>query len=358
MPFSYSPTFRARQRCVTWVDIHNFKSLSSSFVFYKCLQLSPGPAMQTCAQALAPSNPFSNVSELLKNNHPSSHFKSLFDNVFTDAVIRLFDSLPLLAGDSFKASLRSLRTVGLKTATTIKKHISSVPKFSSSVNCATRRRSHVIFSQINSKDITFCFKGHILKIKNDFKKTPLLLSDQFPLFDLASDQVFSLMLAYLIGTLYSFVHCEKGEGVFLKRKGACTVSDTRCLFKNNLRNFLVLFYSKSLVTCAYLANGITHHLRTKLRQSFSNFRITQVMQGDLIPTSVFLSKSSYYITPLSKRRLCGTKVFNLVFVKCKIETNNSLHGKHEEKNFISKQLKKEQHFLPSLKKGVSALSIG
>ena len=130
------------------------------------------------------------------------------------------------------------------------------------------------------------------------------------------------------------------------------------LFECNLRYFLVLFDFENFITGANLSNGVTNHLRTKMRSQNSNLGITQIVQSNLIPTPIFSSMGCDGITSLRKAFLYLQKRFGLPFGKDKFQRNCSLHGMYSRKNFTFKQLKTEQRFLlPSLKEGVSAPSI-
>jgi len=355
MPRAERITFGASLRRISWVNVFNRNPFCFSFVLYKLLKLMPSPSVQPGSHSLVSFDSFSDVGQVLQNYNFSSRFNSFHNNLFANNVICFFNMPSFSSGDSLQTAFSRARAVGLKFCTSCKKHISFVPKFSTSVNSSVRRCGEVVFTHIYGKYFPFFFNFNIWKVENKIKKPYFPFSDKFSFFNRSTFKILSLKISRDKFTFNAPCDRVKRKNTVFNGVRSFVVVHRSCIFKLYGRNILRLFNLKNLIRRTNFFNSIANHLRPKRWDIFSNMVIAKVMQCHPIPAPILNNKRNCLITCLSKYLLRFKQSVRLFLRQVEFKCYRSFHiGKSNTKQELKQQ--KERGFLPHLKVGVSTSS--
>src|SRR3972149_11702873 len=349
MPRTKTTTFRASLGSVRRVNVYNSYSFRLSFIFNKLLKLIKRPTIQSRANAPFALDSFSYIGQVFKHNNIGFKPNRLFNYFFANNVIRFFNVSSFSAGDSLQAAFSRRRTIGLKFFSSCKKLISFVSKLSTSIDRAVRRCGKIVFANVNSYNFPFFFKSNIGDIQYDIKKPPFSFSNKFSLFNSSLFKICSLKFPKFKSTFHTSFKRKQRKNICFEGKRSLVVMDASGFLKRNYRDVLRFFDFKNFVSRTNFFNRVTNHLRAKRRDFFPNFVITQVMQSNTIPTSVFRCKGSSFIARFCKLYLRFKQSVRLFFNQNKFKCYSSFHIGNIKAIKELKQQKKGRSFLPTAK---------
>nr|WP_320410933.1 hypothetical protein [Candidatus Hakubella thermalkaliphila] len=321
------------------VDIGYSQPGSLGLVLDKALQLGPCPSVQTGTHALTCPDSPADIGEVFHHNRAGTVPECFRDNGLADFMVDLFHVPLLLARDFPQQLLCRLRTVGLKATTKRKVPVPVMAQLTSFKNFTAGGSRHIVFAQINAESEVAPGGRPIRKLKNEIEKPLATPKNQLRFFGGTLLKIGFLKRSGLHLNFGPSSKSVKRNYLILDAVSALIKMDTPIRLERNYRNFFSLLGFQGPIGITHSFDAITNHLRAKLRL-LSDRVISQVMQSNLIPTTMFDSKRHNGIAGMGKRLLQAEKCLTLLFGGKQFDRYGTLHvGQYTVYQIASQQQK-------------------
>lgn len=309
--FSNFPAGTTRLRRVSGVDITHAQANPLRFVGDKVLQLTKGPSVQPRPDPLSGLDVGADVGQVFHTDFAGSDSSRFRNDGFAGLVVYVFD-MPLFApGDNLKFALCSAATVGLETPAIGKVFVAVVPQFSAAPDLSRTGCREIIFTNINPANAAASFWRGIGKIEDKIEVPNALADYQLCFLGRAARKQVALMFAANEWNLGAAGQGEQREHIGFDRVGAFVKVDRRRP-EGDRRYRLVLRNPvnslERLIGVRNTVNRLADHLAAKRWELVSDAVVGQVVQGNTVPTPMFLGDRGDGVTcrsvSIRKRRQC------------------------------------------------------
>lgn len=292
-PFSDFPAYRACLTRVGGVDVNHAQASGFGLVGDEALQLPESPAMQSSPDSLSGLDVGADVGQVFHADFACAGAQSFRNDGFAGFVVNRFDMPLFTPGDSLEFAFSCAATVGLETTAMGKVDVAVVPQFSASPDLAGAGYSEVILTHVKPKNATIRNGSGIRKIEDEIEVPDAIADDELGFFGNAGRKQVALVLAADERNLDAPGQGKQRKHATLDRVGALVEVD-RCRAESNRRNKLVLGDAfvglERLVGIGNPVNSLTHHLAAERGKLFADDVVTQMVQGDTVPATMFLDE--------------------------------------------------------------------
>src|SRR5438876_906933 len=308
-PCTQLPAGRTGLAGVGRIDVHDGDPNGTGLVLDEALQLPERPAVEPCAHAPAGPKAIADVRKVLHYDRGGPNASGFLENRLARFVIDVFDTPPLLAGDLPESLSRTLAVVGLEATTQGQMLITPMAQCLSAPDPARAGGGESIFPNIHTHHGAGCHPLAVGRLDGEIEKPFASTKYQFRLLRQAARQDLALVIPEDHRHPHASLQRVERERLALERIGAVVEMDAGAVKGQGWDRRVLGDASQGSLRAIRLAHredGVAHHLRAQ-RGLLPQGSVTELMQGDPIPTARGLHERYELIAGIRVRRLQRTQ---------------------------------------------------
>src|SRR2546421_5994490 len=308
-PCAQLPAGRTGLTRVGRIDIHDGDPRGTGLVLDEALQLPECPAVQSCAQAPTCLQAIADMREVLHHDRGRTNASGFLNNVFAGFVIDVVNTPPFLAGDLPESLPRTLAAVGLEATTQGQMLITPMAQCLSAPDPARAGGGESIFPDIHAHHEAGRHPFAVDRLDDEIEKPVPSAKHQFRFLRQAARQDLALVIPEDQRHPHAPLQGVERDRLALERIGAVVEMDAGAAKAQGWNRRVLGDASQSSLRAIRLAHredGVARHLRAQ-RCLLPQGSVTELMQGDPIPTACGLHQWYQPITGLGVDRLQRTQ---------------------------------------------------